>query len=404
MDGLNRIDTARMVIGGSLMRPLAKMLLVVLMGFALSSFQASATESQFSTSPTTNNGQKWRIGYYEGGAHNNYYDYLVATMRGLMVLGWLENREIPFEKDRDTEALWQWLGENVKSDYIEFPKGAYYSAGWDQDVRNTTRDEIVKRLNEKSDIDVIIAMGTWAGQDLANDRHATPTMVMSSSDPVKSGIIKDVEDSGFDHVHARVDPFRYERQVEVFHDIIGFKKLGVAFEDSLNGRSYAAIDLIEKVAQNRGFEVVRCYTQSDIADKTLAGESVKNCFEELAQEVDAIYVTVQGGVNSETIPELVAIANEHGVATFSQLGSEEVKYGFLLSISRAGGFKPVGLFLAATAAKIFNGAKPRQLNQIFEEVPNLAINLKTAEKVGLYLYAAVLAASDEIYRDIEVPQ
>jgi hypothetical protein len=36
----------------------------------------------------------------------------------------------------------------------------------------------------------------------------------------------------------------------------------------------------------------------------------------------------------------------------------------------------------------------------FKEVPNIAINLKTAEIVGLYLYADVLAAADEIYREI----
>jgi ABC-type uncharacterized transport system substrate-binding protein len=54
-------------------------------------------------------------------------------------------------------------------------------------------------------------------------------------------------------------------------------------------------------------------------------------------------------------------------------------------------------------AKIFNGAKPRQLNQIYEEVPNIALNLKTAEEIGLYLNAEILAAADELYRDIQTP-
>ena len=90
------------------------------------------------------------------------------------------------------------------------------------------------------------------------------------------------------------------------------------------------------------------------------------------------------------------------VPTFSQAGSREVRYGFLMSISRPS-FKPVGRFLAATVAKVLNGAQPRELNQLFEEAPSIAINLKTAEVIGLYLYADVLAAADEIYRDIESP-
>jgi ABC-type uncharacterized transport system substrate-binding protein len=191
--------------------------------------------------------------------------------------------------------------------------------------------------------------------------------------------------------------------VRLFHDVIGFKKLGVAYEDSVYGRSYAGIDMVEKVARERGFEVAPCYTMSDIADQNLAGESVIKCFHELADKVDAIYVTSQGGVNIKTIPELVKITNESRLPTFSQSGSEEVRYGVLMTISRAE-FKPVGMFHAATMAKIFNGAKPRQLNQFFEEAPNIAINLKTAEIIGLYLYADVLAAADEIHRGIVMPE
>ena len=80
-----------------------------------------------------------------------------------------------------------------------------------------------------------------------------------------------------------------------------------------------------------------------------------------------------------------------------------MSYGFLLSISRPS-FKPVGHFLAVTLSKVLNGAKPRQLNQLFEESPNIAINLKTAELIGLYLYADVLAAADELYQEISTPE
>ena len=121
------------------------------------------------------------------------------------------------------------------------------------------------------------------------------------------------------------------------------------------------------------------------------------------EDPDHVYVTVQGGVNAETIPELVKIAHKHRIPTFSQSGSREVENGFLLSISRPS-FRPVGLFLAATVAKILNGAEPRELRQLFEEAPNIAINLKTAEVIGLYLYADVLAASDELYHEIVSPK
>jgi len=361
-------------------------------------------EKNFGTTPVLNDGQKWRIVFYEGGPHANYYHYLEATVRGLMKLGWIEKVELKDVQGRrrDTKRLWSWLANDSDSEYLEFVEDGYYSANWDDDQRRTNKSRLLTRLQSEEEINLVIAMGTWAGLDLANDEHSVPTIVMSTSDPVESGIIKSQDDSGFDHVHARVDPYRYERQLRIFHDIIKFKKLGIAFEDSIYGRSYSAIDTVEKVAADIGFDVVKCYTKSDISDTDVASESVIKCFDELSKEVDAIYVTIQGGVNTQSIPRLVEIANVNSIPTFSQLGSKEVEQGFLFSISRPG-FKPAGLFLSATIAQILNGARPRQLTQVFEETPSIAINLKTAEIVGLYLYADILAAADTIYRDIKVP-
>ena len=381
-----------------------KILSVVLLCIINASSWASETPHKFGTTPVLNDGQKWRVVFYEGGPHANYYNYLEATIRGLMKLGWIEKSELKKiqSKKKNTKRLWNWLVNNSKSDYIEFVEDGYYSANWDDEQRQTNRFGLLKRLTSEDDINLVIAMGTWAGLDLANNEHSVPTVVMSTSDPVEAGIIKSTNDSGYDHVHARIDPYRYERQLRIFHDIIRFKKLGIAYEDSIVGRTYSAIDTVEKVAADIGFEVVKCYTKSDISDTDIASASVIRCFDELSKEVDAIYVTIQGGVNTESIPRLVAIANKNSIPTFSQLGSKEVQQGFLFSISRPG-FKPAGLFLSATIAQILNGAKPRQLKQLFEDSPSIAINLKTAEIVGLYLYADILAAADTIYRDIKNP-
>ncbi len=360
-------------------------------------------QDSYNYQPIANIGKKWRIAYYQGGMSSAYYPYLSATIKGLSDLGWVERFETPPNKDHDTQTFWNWLSKNIQSNYIEFVADAYYNANWDSSQRAIIKKNIIDRLNSKKDIDLIIAMGTWAGKDLATKEHSTPTMVMSTTDPLRAGIIASNEDSGLDHVFARVDPGRWERQIRIFHKIIGFKKLGIAYENSNLGKSYAAIDVVEKVAKEKGFEIVRCFTQDDIPDYEMAGASVIKCFEELAPQVDALYVIIQNGVNAKTIPKLVSIANKQRIPTFSQQGSEEVKYGFLMSIAREGGFAPVGRFLAISMAKIFNGIKPRLINQIFEEEPAIAINLKTAETIGLYLHAEVLAGADEIYREEENP-
>jgi ABC-type uncharacterized transport system substrate-binding protein len=377
--------------------------LVFMMIFLLQIPAIAADKKQFSTSPQMNSGKKWRIGYYEGGEYIDYQVIFAATIRGLMQLGWIEQTEIPAQKGEQTKDLWNWLSTELKSKYIEFVKDAHYTANWDEKLRPKVSEKIIRRLKNQKDIDLMVAMGTWAGQDLANNRHSTNTLAFSVSDALGAGIIKSNEDSGYDHIHARVDPYRFERQVRTFHDVVGFKKLGVAYEDTVSGRSISGIDRIEKIAKERDFEIVGCFTKDDVPDRNIAEETCKLCFQKLTDNnAEAIYVTLQNGVNSNSIPELVKIVNSRGVPTFSQSGSHEVKWGFLMSLSQAS-YKHVGEFNAKTIAKVFSGAKPREIPQIFEEPPKIAINIKTAEIIGYDPPVDVMLAADEIFQQIELP-
>ncbi|WP_319574422.1 ABC transporter substrate binding protein [uncultured Desulfobacter sp.] len=363
----------------------------------------AADKGSFSVKPGTNNGKKWRVGYFEGGEYINYQLNFLGIVRGLMDMGWMENANIPEQSGEQTAQLWQWLANNTKSRYIEFVKDAHYSGNWDTPRIEKMVPEIISRLNNKKDIDLIIAAGTKAGLKLATNDHNVPTLVISTTDPLAAGIIKSVEDSGLDHVHARVDPCRHRRQIQLFHDIIGFNRLGIAYQDTEQGRSYAALDSVKEVAGERGFKIIPCFTTDESADIKKDEESVKKCFATLGKSADAIYVTTQNGVNADSIPDLVKIANKYRIPTFTQSHSEQVKYGFLMSISRAN-FQYVGRFYAKSMAKIFNGAKPRNIGQLFEDPPKIAINLKTAELIGYDPPVDVLSAADDIFEDIETPK
>lgn len=386
------------------MQVLKKLLCSVLFFFLMSSVSViAADKGDFSVKPVTNHGKKWRIGYFEGGEYVNYQLNFLGIVRGLMDMGWMEKAKIPEQSGEQTVQLWHWLADSTRSRYIEFVKNGHYTGNWDTPLIEKMVPQIISRLNNKKDIDLIIAAGTKAGLKLATNDHHVPTLVISTTDPLAAGIIKSVEDSGFDHVHARVDPYRHERQINLFHDIIGFKKLGIAYQDTEQGRSYAALDSVKKVAAERGFRIVSCFTSDESADVRKDEASVKKCFAALGKTADAIYVTTQNGVNADSIPDLVNIANKYRIPTFTQSHSEQVKYGFLMSISRAN-FQYVGRFYAQTMAKIFNGAKPRDIGQLFEDPPKIAINLKTAELIGYDPPVDVLTAADEIFEEIEIPK
>jgi ABC-type uncharacterized transport system substrate-binding protein len=349
------------------------------------------------TSPVDNKGKPFRIAYLEGGAYINYPQNLVAYVDALSELGWLGKLNLSrYTDDINIAKLWSFLAANAKSKYIEFVPDGFYTNNWDTELRKQTKERLICRLNDKKDIDFIIAMGTWAGQDLANNRHGVPTMVFSASDPIKSGIIKSEVDSGFSHVHARVDPTRYERQVRLFHDIIKFKKLGVAYENSPSGVIYSAVNDIEKAAKERKFEIVPCYTQANVSDPLVAISSVIDCHQKLALKIDAMYITVQSGTQSmKYMEQILQPLIDKKIPTFSQLGADHVKCGVLLCIAQAN-FKYVAIFHAKVTAKIFNGASPGNIEQLFEDPPKLSINLETARLIGYDPPIDMIGAADEV--------
>jgi ABC-type uncharacterized transport system substrate-binding protein len=353
----------------------------------------------FSINPTTDKGERFRIAYFEGGEYSVYQTMLLYIVKGLMEIGWAEMAKIPDQEGEQTDVLWKWLSRNIQSKFIEFVDDAHYTCHWDDHNADTRTEHLITRLNTEKDIDMIIAMGTMAGQKLSNDRHKTPVIVVNATDAVGAKIIKSVEDSGYDHVNAHVDPFRYERQIKLFHDIIGFKKLGMIYEDTVAGRSYAALEDVEKVSIEREFDIVSCYAKADNPDFDLAEKDYLRCLNKISLEVDAMYITGSNGVTESSRTKIIKILNKNKIPSFSQTGSFEVKDGILLSISQES-YKYVGIFHAETMAKIFNGALPRQLTQIFEEPPKIAINLKTAEIISYDPPVDILAAADEIFQSI----
>lgn len=364
---------------------------------------AGTRDAEYAVAPVQKDGGKrWRIAYYEGGQYTDYEIILKAIVRGLVDLGWVEPLTMDAANNPEAGGFWRYLAANAKSRYIEFVADAYYSPGnFDPSLRAATKAKMIERLN-KGDIDLVLAFGTWAGQDLANRQHRVPTIVASTSDPIGSGIVPSAADSGLDHVHAKVEPGRYQRQVELFHDVIGFKKLGVVYEDTREGRTFGGIDAVEEAAKKRGFEIVRCNTPFNGVTRQQAEEGIVRCYNEIAKSADAVYITVHQGVTLNNMQRIMAPLTAAKIPTFSMNGTNEVKYGVLMSLSQAG-FSDVGRFHAETIARIFNGAKPRDLEQRWYAPAKLAINLETARVIGYTPPVEIMLAADQVYEKTAKP-
>ena len=344
--------------------------------------------------PIANNGKKWRIGYYEGGPYSEYRDTMRTLIDGLIEKGWITDKAPPAVNDEPPTPYWNYL-THCNSPYLSFSKDDAYSASWEDSIRAEVRKKVMSKLISGK-LDLIIAMGTWAGQDIANDDHKVPTMVLSTSDPISAGIIKSAENSGRDHVTARVDPSRYLRQLRMFHRITGFKTIGIAYENTPDGKIYAAFNEVKQVAKERNFDVVAIEVIDSTADLEKADASCLNAFHDLSQTTDAIYVTALTCVDRKA-DELADIFKKAKIPSFSMVGSKFVQRGMMLSISSDSGYKELGRYNAMKLGEILNGAKPSSLPQVFEDPLNVAINMKTVKEIGFNMPDGILRIATEIY-------
>ncbi|MBQ4492423.1 MAG: ABC transporter substrate-binding protein [Deltaproteobacteria bacterium] len=344
--------------------------------------------------------KKWRVIYVEGGSYTDYQQILRTTAQGLAQLGAIQRSDVPIPKEtHDTRPMWDWLCEHAGGDRLEFLKDGYYSANWSEERRAQNKAAILERIRTHKDVDMILAFGTRAGLDMATDEHQVPVMSISVTDAVKAGIIKSIEDSGRDHVHALVDPGRYQRQIVIFHNVFHFKRLGVPYENTPEGRSACAFEEIERTARQLGVAIVPCATQLRIPDKEASFKNLQKCVKKLSISSDAIYMTISPAMQGNRMKELLTPLIEAGIPSFSQNGSEETRLGVLMSIAQ-NDFSHEGMASARAIVKVMDGTKPRDISQIFTGPLGMAINLKMAMLIGWDPPLEVLAAVDRIYLDL----
>ncbi|MCF8166992.1 MAG: hypothetical protein K9K38_05390 [Rhodoferax sp.] len=362
-----------------------------------------AATPEVSVAPSLNQGKKWRVAYIESGPYTNYAGTFYYLLKGLEARGWVKGVErVPFTWGQvDTREMWNYISAQREfSTYIEFIPDGYYSL---KSIPGK-ESEVLKRFSEKKDADLMIVMGTVAGKLMASDDNQSKAMVFSTSNAVKSGIVKTLNSSGRPKVWAHLDPVRYKQQLQVFSDIFHFKKMGVVYEDSPNGKAFAAVDDIEAVAKEKRFEIVRKLVPGakNAEDQDRYFKDLLQAHTELASEVDGFYYAISPapGLRPEHIYPVLKPFYDKQIPVFSQLGDEEVSRGALLSLARAD-FTGMGQFGAVQMAKLLNGASADALPQVYSDTPTIALNFHVAKQIGYKPPFEILLVSDKVFLMVE---
>jgi ABC-type uncharacterized transport system substrate-binding protein len=327
--------------------------------------------------------KEYRVGYLEGGSYWTFTDTLEAIMQELA------------KTDQ-----WKDLGWNGS---VIIPEDLRFSPGWEPE-KAPLLEQRARELMQRNDIDLIITAGTGATTEILKANNGkTPIVAMAVADAVKSKFVLNQDDSGVDNFTVRIVPGRYERMFEIFHDVVGFQKLGLVYPDTDGGRKFSSVEDAITVAKRKGFEI-ESYT--DIS----SAETMEECMAGVKylvtqKKIDAFFIPALNGfdwVQSDVKPIFdFLMANK--IPTFSREGTKSVKAGALMGFSTYD-FSGRGKFLAERIIKILLGTSPRKLGMIDNATPKISLNIYVAEQIGFDPSFDILGASDEIFQEITPPE
>lgn len=346
--------------------------------------------------------KKQKIALIQSDDYYEYFEAFTEIYKGLETLGWVKDTDILRKRVHTmNDTLIADLQNYDYSDYIEFKPEYFYSFKADENNVNDKKfKNLISRINN-NEVDLVISLGTMATQILLSQPgYKTATLMDAITDPVGSGLVKSIEDSGQDNLTARIDTDQYLRQVRLFYDVVNFKKMGIIYENSENGRSYAAVDYVEKVAQEKKIELIvdnGALAEPSEEELEKGYKMYLEALDRVCPECDAIFLGVSGGLEDDNMPNVVKKLVKYKKPSFTMEGSYMVRKGAMMGVSG----KEMGMYDALKAVKILNGVKPRELSQKYEKMPKISLNLTTAHLIGYDIPVDIIKSADEIYNTIE---
>jgi ABC-type uncharacterized transport system substrate-binding protein len=353
--------------------------------------------------PTLKNGKsRYVISVIASGDYKDYYIYLQALFDGFAALDWMPAVDILSMEGLTLKERLERVEFEIEGAYVSFPPELSYDFDWDE---ARLEDPEWLSIRDAKGVDAFYSLGTFATlafSGLDDASFKVPVFGESISDPVGSGVIPSVDDSGKDFLTVRYDPEQFANQIRIFHDVIGFKRLGVPHHDSEDGQLEVAWPDIERVAKEKGFEIVsyskgiQRLDEIDEEEKPAARKAVVAAIDALATEVDAFYFGLMEGLDDENMPFALEALERAKKPSFSMEGEYHVKKGILLGTSE-GDLVAVGLFNARKMIDAFRGAVPRSQVQYYRVSPTIVVNLKEAELIGYDVPMEIVSSADRVF-------
>lgn len=347
-----------------------------------------------------------RLGYVESEEYGSFAQLLLCIALEFADEGSIDGtfvekyKDVNFEEKYstgDSKKLWNDICDaNVSGTRYVFVRDAFFN------LDEMEEEEQAVVLNN-DDVDIMLSMGTASGVYLANNETKYKFMNMFAADPIESGIVKSATERFDERSFALVDTTPYIRQLDAGYKFLGFKKLGVVYEDSEDAYIYSAIPTIEAKAKEYGFEVVYENVDEPVTDDDYERyySELKEAYRNLAGKgIDCLLVTISSIEYEEKMQELLddcIIPSK--IKTLAQDELIPVANGVLFGVTLTDCKESANHMVKQIRRYAEEGVAFDKLDMVCETTPKIGVNFTTAGRIGFDISFKDLLMVDYIYRN-----
>ena len=170
--------------------------------------------------------------------------------------------------------------------------------------------------------------------------------------------------------------------LELAQAILQFRRLGIIYEDTENGRNAASYSIVKSLADKVGVELVGC----DIPFSALSRREIEleliACYGKLSLNADALFITPYEGINANLTNELNQSMGFFKVPSiYLGDGQEHANLGLILN--KRSDVDPQGRGDMEVYRSLLNNIKVHELAERLQGMPEIAVNLKSLQQQGL---------------------
>ncbi|AMB96107.1 tryptophan ABC transporter substrate-binding protein [Aerococcus urinae] len=265
-------------------------------------------------------------------------------------------------------------GENVE---IDFANGQ-----GDQNNLKMLSDKMVSDGAE-----YLVGIATPAAQALKNVANDQVPVVMAAvSDPVGAGLVKDLDQPGFQVTGVRDVPPVKEQFDLIKRVMPDIKTVGIIYNSS-ETNAQNNVRMAKEHAKELGLNVV---------EKTITSTNdLAQVAEQLAQEVEAIWVPNDNSIAS-SMNTLISVTDHYKIPVFPVVDTMVVDGGMAtVGLNQY----QLGVDSANVLADLIEGADPRNYSVVIPEKKALTINSKKANELGIEIPSDVVNEATDVAKE-----